>query len=170
MIGEKTEKTEEFWRRACSTKDGEFQSKFPVIDDADYHCLTFGSPKYQDYSDHITELAIKGIKRATTHLKIDFEINDVPRRCTGDYWMILWENLTPAVIVKLVNVEECAFRDVSAAFAAREGEGDGSLEFWKNCHEEYFKLQLADWNRDWSEDLVVVLESFEVVMANPEDG
>ena len=75
MIGEKTEKTEEFWRRACSTKDGEFRSKFPEIDGADYHCLTFGSPKYQDYSDHITELAIKGIKRATAHLKIDFEIN-----------------------------------------------------------------------------------------------
>jgi len=45
--------------------------------------------------------------------------------------MILWKNLDPAVIAKLVNVEECAFRDVSAAFAAREGEGDGSLEFWK---------------------------------------
>jgi uncharacterized protein YhfF len=58
--------------------------------------------------------------------------------------MILWENLTPAVIVKLVNVEEYAFRDVSAVFAARQGMGDGSLEFWKNCHEEYFKLQLAD--------------------------
>lgn len=45
--------------------------------------------------------------------------------------MILLKNLAFAVIVKLVNVEECEFRDVNAAFAAREGEGDGSLEFWK---------------------------------------
>jgi len=56
--------------------------------------------------------------------------------------------------------------DVDAAFAAREGEGDGSLEFWKNCHEDYFKLQLADWDREWSDDLPVVLESFELVAVN----
>ena len=88
----------------------------------------------------------------------------------GHYWMILCKNLAPAVIVKLVDIKECTFRDVSAVFAARKSVGDGTLEFWKNCHEEYFKLQLADWNRDWSEDLIVVLESFKVVMANPEDG
>ncbi len=34
--------------------------------------------------------------------------------------MILWKNLAFAVIVKLVNVEEYAFRDVSAVFAAWE--------------------------------------------------
>ena len=72
--------------------------------------------------------------------------------------MIPWENLARAVIVKFANIEECIFRDVSAEFAPREGEGNGTLVFWKNYHEEYFKLQLADWNRDWSEDLYVVLE------------
>ena len=59
--------------------------------------------------------------------------------------MILWEDLSPAVVVELVNVEECAFKDVPAEFASREGEGDGSLAFWKDTHEEYFKLQLTDW-------------------------
>ena len=63
----------------------------------------------------------------------------------------------------MVNVEVRQFKDVDTAFAAREGEGDGGLEFWKNCHEEYFKLQLADWGRKWSDDLPVVLESFELV-------
>ena len=66
----------------------------------------------------------------------------------------------------MVNIEVRPFKDVDAAFAAREGEGDGSLEFWKNCHEDYFKLQLADWEREWSDDLPVVLESFELVAVN----
>ena len=44
MIGKKTAQTEEFWRHTCSTKDREFQSKFPQINGTDYHCLTFGSP------------------------------------------------------------------------------------------------------------------------------
>ena len=81
--------------------------------------------------------------------------------------MTLWEDLSPAVIVELVNVEECKFEDVSAEFAAREGEGDGSLEFWKKTHEDYFKLQLTDWGHEWSDQLKIVLESFDVVMANP---
>ncbi len=36
-------------------------------------------------------------------------------------------------------------------------------------HEEYFKLQFADWNRDLSEKLIVVLELFKVTIANSED-
>jgi uncharacterized protein YhfF len=155
MIGEKTAETEAFWKKACEIHG---------LTGSDYHCLTFGNPKYQDYSDHITELAIKRVKRATAHMVMDFEINNVTRRKQGDYWMILWEDLSPAVIVELIKVEERDFKDVDAEFAAREGEGDGSLEFWKQCHEEYFKLQLSDWGREWSEDIRVVLESFEVVM------
>ena len=56
--------------------------------------------------------------------------------------MILWKSLDPAVIAKLVNVEECAFRDVSAAFAARQGEGDGSLEFWKTATKNTLSFSL----------------------------
>ena len=33
--------------------------------------------------------------------------------------------------------------------------------------EDYFKLQLTDWGQEWSSQLKVVLESFDVVMANP---
>ena len=158
MIGQKTPETDHFWNLVCSEK---------TISVSDYHCLTFGNPKYQDYSDHITELAINGVKRATAHLTLDFELNNVARRLQGDYWMILWEDLSPAVVVELVKVEERVFRDVPAEFAAREGEGDGSLAFWKDTHEEYFKLQLKDWGKEWSDELTVVLESFDVVMANP---
>ncbi|MDH3859611.1 MAG: ASCH domain-containing protein, partial [Gammaproteobacteria bacterium] len=96
----------------------------------------------------------------------DFELNEVPRREAGDYWIILWENFKPACVLEIVNVELRPFKDVDAAFAAREGEGDGSLEYWKQCHEEYFKLQLGDWGKPWSEDLPVVLESFELVAVN----
>ena len=49
----------------------------------------------------------------------------------GHYWMILCKNLAPAVIVKLVDIKECTFRDVSAVFATRKSVGDGTLEFWK---------------------------------------
>ena len=40
-------------------------------------------------------------------------------------------------------------------------------QFWKKPHQDYFKLQLTDWGHEWSDQLRVVLESFDVVMANP---
>ena len=157
MIGEKTPEVEAFWSQVC---------KEHGITSNHYHVRTFGDPKYAEYGDHVTELAIKRVKRATAHLAMDFELNNVPRRETGDYWVILWESFKPACVLEIVNVEVRPFKEVDQTFASREGEGDGSLAYWKNCHEEYFKLQLADWGREWSEDLPVVLESFELVAAN----
>ena len=157
MIGENTPEVEVFWRRVCEQH---------AITASDYHARTFGDPRYAEYGDHVTQLAIDQVKRATAHLAMDFELNKVPRRETGDYWVILWESFKPACVLEIVNVAVRPFRDVDDAFAAREGEGDGSLAFWKQCHEDYFKLQLADWDKPWSEDLSVVLESFELVAVN----
>lgn len=154
MIGEKTAEVEAFWNQFRETHG---------IAAEDYHVRTFGDPKYAEYGNQVTQLAVDGVKRATAHLAMDFELNQVPRREVGDYWIILWEDFKPACALEIVNVEVRSFRDVDEAFAAREGEGDGSLKFWRDCHEDYFKQQLADWGREWSEDLPVVLESFEVV-------
>lgn len=154
MIGEKTPEVEAYWAEA--------RRKFG-IDAEEYHCSTFGDPRFADYGDHVTQLAIDETKRATAHLAVDFEINHVARRKEGDYWVILWEDMTPACVLKMVKVEERPFREVDAAFAAREGEGDGSLEYWSRIHEDYFKLQLGVWGREWRDDLTVVLESFDLV-------
>ena len=157
MIGERTAEVEAFWRRCCEQHG---------ITADDYHTRTFGDPRYAEYGDHVTQLAIDQVKRATAHLAMDFELNQVARRETGDYWIILWESFKPACVLEIVNVEVRPFRDVDQTFASREGEGDGSLQYWKQCHEEYFNLQLADWGTPWSEDLPVVLESFELVAVN----
>ena len=157
MIGEKTPEVEAFWEKVCRELG---------ISTEHYHVRTFGDPKYAEYGNHVTQLAIDRVKRATAHLAMDFERNQVPRREQGDYWIILWEDFRPACVLEIVNVEVRPFRDVDDAFAAREGEGDGSLKYWRECHEDYFRQQLADWGEEWSEDLPVVLESFEVVAVN----
>ena len=96
MIGEKTPEVEAFWTSVCRQQG---------ISADSYHALTFGDPKYAEYGDQITELAINRVKRATTHLAMDFELNGVSRREIGDYWVILWENMTPACLLEIVNIE-----------------------------------------------------------------
>lgn len=156
MIGEKTAEVEAFWSAMCEQHG---------ITAGDYHCSTFGDPVFADYGDHVTQLAIDEVKRATAHLAMDFEINAVKRREVGDYWVILWENMTPACLLKMVNIEERPFDKVDDAFAAREGEGDGSLAYWRECHNDYFQRQCKAWGKQWSESLPVVLESFDLVQA-----
>ena len=39
MIGKKNPETDAFWKLVCEEKK---------IAASDYHCLTFGNPKYQD--------------------------------------------------------------------------------------------------------------------------
>jgi uncharacterized protein YhfF len=57
------------------------------------------------------------------------------------------------------------FRDVDAAFAADEGEGDQSLTYWRAAHARFFRDQLACEDIEFSEDMLVVLERFRLVWA-----
>ncbi|HEY6510735.1 MAG TPA: ASCH domain-containing protein, partial [Burkholderiaceae bacterium] len=52
---------------------------------------------------------------------------------------------------------------VTAEFAATEGEGDGSLAFWRQAHAEYFARECAGIGRTPNGDMPVVCERFAVV-------
>ena len=70
-------------------------AKWGVDPSSTYHAVTFGDPKFFDEIDEITELALQGQKQATSHLEIDFEVNNVPVRNEGDYWLMLDKSLKP---------------------------------------------------------------------------
>ena len=53
--------------------------------------------------------------------------------------------------------------EVSEEFAIAEGEGDGTYEYWKNVHIEFFTKELKGINRKFSEDMLLVCERFELI-------
>jgi uncharacterized protein YhfF len=59
------------------------------------------------------------------------------------------------------------FSGVSAAFAAREGEGDGSLEYWRTAHWAFFSRECRRIGREPIESMPVVCCSFEVLTEVP---
>ncbi len=158
MIGEKTPETESFWLHCRDQHQ---------IEAEDYHVGTFADPRYAEYYDELLGLMLEGKKYATAHMARDFEKNNIPRRQVGDYWVVVDTQNNLVGLVKVTEVAVTPFNEVTAEFAAREGEGDSSLEYWQNVHKEYFLLQLADWGEDWSEDCPVVCETFSLV-ATPE--
>jgi uncharacterized protein YhfF len=55
------------------------------------------------------------------------------------------------------------FGEVTAEFAAMEGEGDGSLTYWREAHSAYFSRECARNGRVFTENMPVACEQFKVV-------
>lgn len=55
------------------------------------------------------------------------------------------------------------YKDVGAEFAAIEGEGDGTLDYWQRIHSAYFARECERLGRDSSDTMPILCESFRVV-------
>jgi uncharacterized protein YhfF len=55
------------------------------------------------------------------------------------------------------------FEEVGEEFAAAEGEGDGSLQYWRECHWAYFERECKRIGREPSPRMLIVCERFEVI-------
>ncbi len=117
----------------------------------------------QTDADELVELVLKGIKRATaSSLECTLaEGEELPK--VGDLSVVTdWLGVAKCVI-KTESVDVVPFRCVTAQFAATEGEGDGSLGYWKRVHEESFTRALGEVGLTFNQDTGAVCETFSVV-------
>ena len=111
----------------------------------------------------LLELVLHGPKRATAGLS---EFNDqMPqvKPVSGGYSVLTEHDGTPRAVICTTVLERRAFAEVDAAFAWDEGEGDRTLEDWKDGHRRYFTRELATFGRHFDETLEVDLERFELL-------
>ncbi|SHI76124.1 ASCH domain-containing protein [Lutispora thermophila] len=114
-------------------------------------------------ADELAQLVVQGIKRATASLYLSYEADNQELPKVGDYSIITdWDGIAQC-IVRTEKVDILPFKDVTAEFAALEGEGDKSLEYWRDCHWRYFSREIRPLGKEPSEDMLVVCEEFEVV-------
>jgi len=73
-----------------------------------------------------------------------------------------WEG-QPLCVIETTAVTVVAFDQVDEDFAATEGEGDGSLAYWRKAHWDYFTRECARIGRKPSADMPVLCERFKVV-------
>jgi uncharacterized protein YhfF len=66
----------------------------------------------------------------------------------------------PRCAIQTEQVQHVPFREVDATFAASEGEGDRSLEDWRQSHRAYFVAEAESLGLSWDESEVILLESF----------
>ena len=81
----------------------------------------------------------------------------------GDIEVVVDHHREPVLVTRVVGVEIHPFNEVGADFAAREGEGNGSLAYWRSAHWAFFSRECRRIGRAPSEEMPVVCASFEVL-------
>jgi uncharacterized protein YhfF len=119
-------------------------------------------------ADELAALVLAGRKRATASLAVEFTALGDPLPAAGDLSIVLRGDQTPVAIIERTEVREVPFRAVDEAFAAREGEGDGTLAGWREAHREYFTRVCARLGGAFGEDTPVLCQGFRLLW--PQSG
>ncbi len=116
-----------------------------------------------DQGNRLLACVIDGPKRATAGALWAYEAEgeEVPR--PGDYSVLLDGHGVARCVIRTAQVEIVPFDQVDAQFAFDEGEGDRTLEYWRDVHWTYFVRELEGLGLKAAEDMPVVCERFEVV-------
>src|SRR3984957_11756022 len=97
------------------------------------HLRAFAFGDGPELADELLELVIKGIKTATCSTE------DEPNTSTpGERWVVLDGYGEPRCVIESTEVTYRRFKEIDAAFAYDEGEGDRSLAYWCSAHRTYF--------------------------------
>jgi uncharacterized protein YhfF len=114
-------------------------------------------------ANELALLVLSGIKRATAGLVWSFETASTPLPKVGDLSVVTNWDERPLCVIETRRIDITAFDEVSAEFAAEEGEGDGSLQYWRDAHWAYFGRECQRIGRRRDLKMPVVCERFEVV-------
>ena len=91
----------------------------------------------QELAKELADLVVSGKKTATASLYWEYETEGEALPEEGGYSVITDFDGNPRGVVQTVQVRILPFDEVEAAFAADEGEGDLSLEFWRQAHWQF---------------------------------
>jgi len=116
-----------------------------------------------ELSTALLSLIRKGGKKAGTSLlwAIKAEGDSVPE--VGQIEIVVDHQNEPVLITRITAVEVIPYKDIRAEYAAQEGEGDGSLEYWRTAHWAFFSRECKRIGREPSETMPVVCSIFEVL-------
>ncbi|MFP7723652.1 ASCH domain-containing protein [Lysobacter sp. A3-1-A15] len=123
-------------------------------------------------ADECARLTLAGRKRATAPSRWSFEHAGEPLPRVGDLHVVTNWAGEAQCIIRITAVEIVPFDGVTADHARAEGEGDGTLAWWREAHWAYYQRELAGSGHPPRPDMPIVFEWFECVhpVATPGSG
>lgn len=110
-----------------------------------------------EMADELGALVLQGRKTATSSPLAFYQETGERMPSSGDYNVIVDSAGRPLCVTRTTEVYVLRFGDVDDDIARAEGEGDLSLEYWRQAHEEAFSKHV----KDFSDDTLMVVERFE---------
>lgn len=114
-------------------------------------------------ADKLAQLVLSGKKTATSSAYPIYEPEGEELPKAEEYSVILDSKDEAVCIIKTTRVYVIPFNQVSEQHAYLEGEGDRTLEYWRNVHRDFFTEELRGVGLEFTEEMLVVCEEFEVV-------
>ncbi|OKB66462.1 ASCH domain-containing protein [Serratia marcescens] len=109
-----------------------------------------------ELADELLQLVLSGDKTATCCSYASYQQDQTP--ALGDYSIILDGRGEPACVIRTLTLRLIRYDQVTAKMAAKEGEGDKSLAFWRRGHREFFTREGT-----FAADMWLVFEEFALV-------
>ena len=116
------------------------------------------------------ELVRQGRKTATAGLLWSWEDHDGTPPSVGQQEVIIDWAGRPLAVIEFTEVAVVPFSQVDAAFARDEGEGDGTLAFWRAAHRSFFGRECVRLGRAQADDPPVVCMRFRLLHAAPDSA
>ena len=113
--------------------------------------------------DLLAHLVLSGEKTATASAHPLYALEDEPIPEVGEYSVILDSREEALCVIRTTKVTLIPFCDVPASHAYKEGEGDKSLAYWRRIHAAFFTQCMAEAGLEFTPEMIVVCEEFEVV-------
>mgnify|MGYP001157931385 CR=1 FL=1 len=114
-------------------------------------------------SEQLLGLIRAGKKRGGASLVWSHAFANEALPAVGDIEIVLDHCNRLALITCSIQVDVKPFSAVGADFAAVEGEGDGTLEYWQREHWRYFTRECRRIGRQPEQSMPVVCERFELL-------
>jgi uncharacterized protein YhfF/GNAT superfamily N-acetyltransferase len=147
------DRVERFWRAFCDA------IRLP----ATTPCQAWYFGDTPALAHELVELVLHGPKRATAGLAAANDAQPLLKPAPEGYSVVTEFDGTPRAVIRTTSVERRAFRDVDAAFAWDEGEGDRTLADWREGHRGFFTRETSAAGEAFDEGMLVDLERFELL-------
>jgi uncharacterized protein YhfF len=126
-----------------------------------FEAFQFGAGR--EMANQLAQLALDGIKTATSDLLWHLEVQGKPLWHVGDEHIVLNGNWAPVCVIRTTELEVRHFNALDEAFARDYGEGDRTLAWLSEHLFSWYANQCRQIGREPSPDMPLLCERFEVV-------
>lgn len=121
----------------------------------------------EKWANELLRLVLIGQKKATASSLYSYEYAKEPLPKVGDLSIVTdWDGV-PRCVIEATAITVLPFSEITYEIAKREGEDD-TLESWQKGHIKFYKEEGKILGYQFTEEMLVVFEDFEVVYKGEE--